>query len=173
LDSIHRAAWPLSDEAAGRMIPANQGFKTRHLAAAQIDDRLVIHLELAGEQRLAQIELERVMRLHLRIHFGLEEMMRAAPFALGAIERHVGVAQQLVGLFAVGRRDRDADADADHHLLAGNIERLGNRRDDAAGEFARLRRPGAHLDNGEFVATKARNRVGAANGSLQALGHRA
>ena len=69
-----------------------------------------MQLELIGEQRLAQIELELAPILHLRVHFRLEEVIAAAAVRLGAIERHVGIAQELIGLVAVGRRHGDADA---------------------------------------------------------------
>ena len=45
-----------------------------------------------------------------RVHAGLEEAVGAAAVGLGAIEREVGVLQQLVGIAAVLRRQRDADA---------------------------------------------------------------
>ena len=61
----------------------------------EIDDRLVVELELAGGERLAQVVLHRAPRLHLRVHLRLEEAVGAAPVALGAIERQVGIADQL------------------------------------------------------------------------------
>ena len=96
------------------------------VVAREIDDRLVVQLELAGRQRLAQVVLQRAPRLHLRVHLRLEEAVGAAAVALGAIEREVGVAHQLVGARAVGRADGDADAGADHHLVA--VDRRRARR---------------------------------------------
>ena len=98
------------------------------LVGPQVDERLVVQLELAVGERLAQVELERAARLQPRVHLGLEEAVDAAPVRLGAIERHVGVLQQLVGVVAVARRDGDADAGADHHLVAVDVEGLGRRR---------------------------------------------
>ena len=54
---------------------------------AEIDDGLVVELELAGRQRLAQVVLHGAPHLHLRVHLRLEEAVGAAPVALGAVER--------------------------------------------------------------------------------------
>ena len=61
------------------------------------------------------------------VHARLEEMVGAAAFALGAVEREVGVLQQRLGVDAVARRDRDADAGADDDVVAVDLERLGHR----------------------------------------------
>ena len=90
-------------------------------------------------------------------------MIGAAPFALGAVERHVGVAQQLVGLGAVGGRDGDAEAGADHDLMAEHVEGLRDRFDDAAGKLGRVGRPRADLNDRELVAAEAGDRIGAAH----------
>ena len=108
------------------MVPADQGLEAADLVALEIDDRLVVELELAGRQRLAQVVLQGAPRLHLRVHLRLEEAEGAAAVALGAVERQVGVAHQLVGLVAVRRADGDADAGADHHLLA--VDLVGRAR---------------------------------------------
>ena len=92
------------------MVPAHQRLEARRPRRSSTSiERLVVKLEFVGEQRLAQIELELAALLHLRVHFRLEEMIAAAAVGFGAIERHVGVAQQLIGLVAVGRRHGDAD----------------------------------------------------------------
>ena len=69
-----------------------EGLEAADVVAREIDDRLVVQLELAGRQRLAQVALQRAPHLHLRVHLRLEEAVGAAPVALGAIEREVGVA---------------------------------------------------------------------------------
>ena len=43
-------------------------------------------------------------RLHPGVHLRLEEAIGAAPVGLGAVQRQVGVLQQLVGVGAVARR---------------------------------------------------------------------
>ena len=103
------------------MIPAYQGFEAADFLARQIDDRLVVQLELTGRQRLAQVLLHDAAGLHLQVHRGFEEAERAASVAFGAVEREVGVAQQLVGARTVAGADRNADADADDGLLTIDV----------------------------------------------------
>ena len=162
-----------TDQAALRMVPAQQRLEAADLAARKLDQRLIVELEFVGEQRLAQVELQPAALLHLRVHLRLEEMIGAAAVGLGAIERHVGVAQQLIGLVAVGRRHGNADAGADDDLMAVNLERLQQRFDDLGGKLAGLARAGLALHDGKFVAAEARDRIDTAHHALQALGHRA
>ncbi len=115
------------------MVPAHQRLEAADLVAGEVDERLIVELEFAVEHRLAQVEFEAAARLHLRVHLRLEEVIGAAAFALGAIERHVGVAQELIGLAAVGGRNGDAEAGADDDLMAEHVEGLRDRFDDAAG----------------------------------------
>ena len=105
---------------------------------------------------------QRAARLQARVHAGLEEAEGAAAVGLGAIERHVGVLQELVGVGAVGRRQRDADAGADHDLVAVELERLAESFDDRARRARRPRAAGAarDLQDRELVAAEARDDVG-------------
>ena len=153
------------------MIPAYQGFEAADFLAREVDDRLVVQLELAGRQRLAQVLLHDAAGLHLQVHRGLEEAERAAAVALGAVEREVGVAQQFVGARSVAGTDRNADADADHGLLAVDVIGLAQRIDDALRQrrgLGGVRDRGLHDD--EFIAAHARDRVGLADESAQPLG---
>ena len=65
---------------------------------ADVEDRLVVEVERLVLQRGAQVELEAAARLRARFHLGFEPAPGAAVVGLGAIERHVGVLQQLVGV---------------------------------------------------------------------------
>jgi hypothetical protein len=96
---------------------------------------------------------------------------RAAPVGLGAIEGHVGLLQQLVGVVAVGRRGRDADAGADHHLMALDIERRGHGLDHPLGQARGARHVGQpRLHHRELIAAKAGHGVALAHAASQALG---
>src|SRR6266581_3463374 len=99
------------------MIPAEQRLKSADLSASKVDDGLVMELKLIGLERLAKVELERSTLLHLCIHLGLEKVVSATPIGFGAVKRHVGVAQELIGFFAVGGRHCDADTGSDDHHL--------------------------------------------------------
>ena len=62
---------------------------------------------------------------------GSKKRIGAAAVALGAVQRQVGVAHQLVGVDAVVRADGDADAGADHDLMAVDVVGRAERLDDA------------------------------------------
>ena len=161
------------DHAAFGMPPPQQRFETADFIAVQVDERLVVQLELAVGETLSEIELEDAARLDLAIHLGLEEMRGAATFGLGAIESHVGVAQQRVGAVAVAGGKRDADAGADHDLVAAHLVGPADGLDQLRGERARLvgiaeRR----LHDGEFVAAQTRHQIAVAQAAAQAVGDR-
>ena len=166
------------DEGAGRnqallgMAPADQGLDPADLVGPEIDDGLVVQLELAGGQRLAQIVLHGAPHLHLRVHLRPEEAVGAAPVALGAVERQVGVADQLVGALPVRRADGDADAGADHHLRAVEIVGRAHRLDDAQRQHGGIRRlRDGDLQDRELVSAHARDRVRLPHQGAQALRH--
>lgn len=52
--------------------------------------------------RLTEIEFADAPSLHSRIHLGLKEPIGSTPVRFRAIERHIAVLQELVGLDAVG-----------------------------------------------------------------------
>ena len=159
------------DHAPIRVAPTQQRLAARHPLVAQIVERLVEQLELAGLQRAAQVQLQGAARLQLLVHGAFEEMIGAAPVGLGAVEGHVGLFQQLVGVLAVGGRGGHADAGADHHLMALQVEGRGHGLDDASRQ---TRGPGhvlqAGLDHGELVAAQAGHGVAFAHAAAQPLG---
>ena len=126
------------DQAALRMVPAHQRLEAADPAVLEANDRLVVQLEFGVGDGRAEIDLERVARLQPPVHLPLEEPVGAAAVALGEIERHVGVLEQLIRAGAVGGRDRDADAGADLDRAAADLERLAEQVDDARGELAAL-----------------------------------
>jgi len=63
-------------------MPAQQRLAATDLLGSEIDERLVVQLELAVDDRLAQIELERSPRLDALVHLGREEAEGAAPVGL-------------------------------------------------------------------------------------------
>src|SRR5438477_4299422 len=133
------------DKTALWMIPAQQCLESADFAAGEIDERLIIEFEFVALERLAKIELQFTALLHLRVHFRLKEMVSAASIGLGAVKLHVGIAQELIGLAAVGRRHGDADAGADDQLVTLHLEWLGQLGDDLAGKLAGTRRRGLSL----------------------------
>jgi hypothetical protein len=83
--------------------PPQQRLEARDLVALKIEQRLVMDFELMERERFAQVELKRGAALHARVHLWLEEAIGAAAVLLGAIERHVSLLEQLVGVIAVAR----------------------------------------------------------------------
>ena len=70
-----------------------------------------------------------------------------------------------------GDGDPAADADADVAALAGDVERLAERRAQPAGGHRRLRLVGdAGAEDRELVAAEARDQVALADRAAQALG---
>ena len=138
---------------------------------AELDLRLVVQLELVAGEREAQVALERLARLQPRVHAGLEEAEGVAAFLLGAIERDVGVLQQPPGIEPSSGISAMPMLAVTSDLVAVEVERRGQRLEDAAAEL--LRAVGlldADLDDRELVAADARDRVGLAHAGLQALG---
>src|SRR3954467_2193672 len=106
------------------MVPADQRLESAYIAARKVYDRLVIELELAGRQRPAQVVFHRAACLHLQVHRRLKKPEHAASIGLGAVQREVGIAQQLLGTRPIAWTDRDSDAGADDGLIAVNVKRL-------------------------------------------------
>ena len=99
------------------MVPAQQRLDRADPLSLHIDQRLVVENELVSLERMAHLVFERLARLQLLVHRGLEETHRAAAGLLGAVERDVGAFQQLVRIVAGRFGHRDADADPDVELL--------------------------------------------------------
>src|SRR5436190_22637206 len=74
------------DHAALGVVPAQQRLEAGHLAGLQVKDRLVVELELAVGDGLAQVDLERAAQLQPLVHLALEEAVGAAAVALGEVE---------------------------------------------------------------------------------------
>ena len=118
---------------AGEIMPRS-GWRQRNSAsqpetspAAEIDQRLVMDLEAAVGQRLAQILLHGEARLGARVHGRLEEAVGAASVGLGAIHRKVGILDELVEIGAVLRRQRNADRGIGRQLMAEALIGLPDR----------------------------------------------
>ena len=97
----------------------------------------------------------------------------ASPLAFRAVQRDVSVAQELIGIVAVARRDGNANARTQDHLLAVEIERCSESLDNARGQCGgRYRLVGCHLHDREFVANGAGYGVDVTRAIPKALGHR-
>ncbi len=142
------------------------------LPAAQVPLRLVVQLQPALGQRLAQRGRQVQVFEHAGVHAGVEETEGVAPGFLGLVHGQVGVLQQGVPLAAVARADGDAQRRGDVHVQplqregrGESLQHLG--RDGGDGFLV------AHLrqQQQEFIARQPRHGVGRAQHGLQALPH--
>ena len=144
------------------MVPADQRLERADAVVLEVEQRLVIELELAALDREAQVGFELAALPAPAVEALLEESVGAAPGFLGAVEREVGVAQQVVGVAAVRGRDGDADAGRRRELVAVDDERLGHGLEDPAGEpVDRVAVLADGLEHDELVAAEARDEMAA------------
>ena len=137
----------------------------------QSQQRLVVQFEFAVCERPPQRDFERAPRLHTCVHGRLEEAIAAAAVGLGAVQRHVGVLQELVRLGSIVRCDRDADAGVEHHGVAVQCVGRLDGVTDAPGEAGNVDRPGdPGLYDGELVAADTRDGIDIADAAAQTAG---
>src|SRR5918993_1037120 len=123
------------DEAALRVIPADQGLEADQLLSLRADQRLENEVELLRGDRLAEVGFEPDAILLLRLEFRREVAGHSATGILRFVKREVGLQDQVVDSGAVdgteGAADRDADADF------GLVDHVGffDRHDDPVGEL--------------------------------------
>ena len=148
------------DRADRRMVPARQRLDADDIVAAGVDDRLIGRGQLAALDRVQQIAFEQLAVRQIGIHRRVIDAGAVAALVLGAIERHVGVTQNVGCIAGVAIENRDADRGADDDVIAVDRIRRADRRDDASGN--RLQRIGvgrAVGDDGEFVAAEPRDEI--------------
>ena len=149
------------------MFPAQQRLEAGELGRVEPHLRLEHQMEFVGFQRAAQIMFQRVPAARLFFHFGLEQLIGAAPLGLGLVQREVGAFHQLVGVEPVVGRDRDADGDADMDRLVLQRRRMTDDLDQASCQPLRRLRLRSALEHGEFVAAETRDGVVLADILLQ------
>ena len=75
------------------MAPTHQGLEADGARGPQVHDRLVDELELVAVHRVPQFVHHGQSLAQRRLHLGLEDPEDAAAARLGAVKRHVGLAQ--------------------------------------------------------------------------------
>jgi hypothetical protein len=157
-------------EAALRMVPAHQHLAAGHEAAADVQLRLVVELQLLPLHRPAQLDHQRHLVGGADVHVLAMEAV-AALLLLRVVHRHVGAAEQGAGVGAVLGEEGDADAGADFQHLPVHHERLFERVQDAAGgDGGGVRVGGGRQHDRELVTAEARHHVAGAHLVLQAEG---
>ena len=120
-----------------------------------------------------QIKLKGATQLHFRVHLGLEEVIRATTVAFRAIECHIRIAQELIGLITVVGRHGDSYAGTNRNLVPEHLEWFRYQLNQACRQIRCIRRPGPSLNYGELVTSQARDSIGAADRHLHTFGDRA
>ena len=151
------------------MLPAGQRLEAFHLAGRDVDDRHVVEQQLVAQERAAQVGLHLQMAGRRRLAgLALEDGGARLAQRLGAVHRHVRVAQHVLGLLVIGGPDRGADAGAGADFLAAELERLAHYFVHAVGDADGVG-GSAHVvePHGELVAAVARQRVAFAQARFQ------
>ncbi len=122
------------------MGPARQRLDADHGVAGGIDDRLIGGAQAVVLDRLEQVAFQQFAIGQVGVHRRVVDAGAVAALVLGAIKRHVGVAQDVGGVAGAAVDDRDADRGADDDVVAADQVGRADRGDDAPGD--RLQRIG-------------------------------
>src|SRR5262249_34750908 len=157
------------DFALHGMDPARQRFDADQPLAATIDDRLIDDVQFAVFDHLAQRAFEQFAIRQVGVHRRGVDAGAGAGLVLCAVERHIGVAQDIAGVLGAvvdhGNTDRSADIDA----VSADDEWRADRREDAFGyRLQRIIVRGADHDDGKLVAAEAGNEIVVAHDLTQA-----
>ncbi len=152
-----------------RVLPAGERLDADHLVRAEVDDRLVVHVEQVLGQRLAQVAGEPVLLTGAAGQCGVEQLAARAASGLGLGHRGVGVLEQQLGVVLQGRCDRDADAGADPQPAAVDLDRLCDRVEHLVAGPAGGLDVGVGADDDELVTADPGDDVGRAGQRAQPL----
>jgi hypothetical protein len=153
--------------------PADEGLDSFDPSGGELDHRLVVQDELAVVDGALEIGLELQALQGGVVHRGFEHLVAALPRFLGHVHRNVGVPQELLGALGSARSrvgGRDADGGADEDLLALEVERALERREDPRCNLGGVDAVAAVLEQDrELVPSEASGGVRLPERVLQAL----
>ena len=92
------------------MLPAQQGLEAGDGLAPNVLLRLIHQAQFVARDREPQIMFQQSAFADLGAHPCFEETIGVAAFALGAVERGVGMGEKRLTIRRVVRTERDADA---------------------------------------------------------------
>jgi len=154
------------------VLPAQECLERDHALRFDVDDRLVVHIELAALQCRAQARFDGDALLEALVHALAEELVVVAAAILRLVHGGVGVAQQLAHVGAVVRIESHPDADRGHERAPVHHHGRAQCAVDARGGI--LHPLGtldpAHHDH-ELIAAHAHHQVIGAHGRAHALRH--
>ena len=153
--------------------PAHERLAADRAAAAERQDRLVGEHQLLARKRLQEAFLDLQVGRDLLAQALVEQFRPRATGRLGAIHRHVGLAQHALGIGLRVRRDRHPHARRHRHVRRPHREGLLERRQHAVGEAQRFALAlDAFAEDHELVAAEAGDRVAVAHHLPETLGDR-
>ena len=156
----HRDELVRADDAARRVVPAQQRLHAVHVHRVEVEERLVQQVELAVGERGLQVHLQPEPVDHRRLHLGREQRGAVLAHRLGAVQRDVGVAEQVLAGVAVALGDADAGGDRQRAVEAVEQERLAQHVAEPLGEQLRAGRERHALgEHHELVAAEPADRV--------------
>ena len=160
------------NETVLRMVPAQQRFKPGDLLGRGLHHGLIIQLQLAMRQGIAQVFFQLAPFLGIAVQIGRIEMEPPAPGILGRIQRQIGIADQRFAGHPVIGCDRNPDRGADHHPAAIKVVRLRQAFDDMRGNL-RQDRPfdASGQDDLEFVTPQPADPAGRTDPAFKPLCH--
>ena len=142
------------------MVPADQGLEAFEALLRHAVERLEVQLEVAFAHRLAEIEFQLAAAAGFLVERGFEEVVGALAFALGAVEREIGVLEQFVAARAVLWAHRHAEAGGQLHGSAADGDIRVERAVDLARQRGRVRAFAQTGDEqAELVAAEACDHV--------------
>ena len=145
-------------EAPSGVVPADQGLDTDHSAAPYRDLRLIVEDELLILDGLAQVADQTKACRSARVHRCVVERVPEA-CVLGHVHRRVSAPKKRFDVDTVAGRSGDADADSEVHGQSFKIDRLLDRRTNAANDLENLRATRLGHEHGELVAAEPGDRV--------------
>ena len=152
------------------MRPARQRLDADNAVARGVHDRLIGGADSVVLDGVEQVAFEQFAAGQVGVHRRVIDAGAVAAFVLGAIERHVGIAQNVGGIAGAAVDDGNADRGADDDVVAADRIGRAERIDDAAGDS--LQRVGIGLaggDDGELVAAEPGDQIVAAHDAAQPL----
>ncbi len=154
------------------MLPADERFHADNAIAAELDLRLIMQPEFVAAQRPAQFVSQLDLLAHLDVELLGMEAILVAPLLLGAVERDIGLRQQILRGLGFGVVDGDADAGGHVQGIAVNLIGLGQGIADFLGQRPGIGALGQFaLQDRKLVTAQATNQIGIANALLDALAH--
>ena len=137
------------------MLPAQQGLETHHLATAQVDLGLVVQTQLIVGDCLPDPGQRLLHRFLLNVLQHVKPVVAVAPVLLGHVQGLVGMAQQSVGVRAIGRENGETQAASDANVVAIQLKGLGQGVQNALEQASQISIIGqVFKQDDKFVATQ-------------------